>query len=226
MLLPPVVAALLAWTSLAPAKAGDRLHADSTRSGHATFYHARNGGGTCTLPATPPWDSLYVSVNRKDFAKSLACGACMMVRHDTDSVLVRVNDRCHGCRPGGVDLSRAAFRHLAPLGAGRIPVAWHYVACPESSLVVRRTKGSSRFWSSVQVWGLPWPVETLSVATGNSWIGFHRERHNHFTARKLPPTPWSLRTVDVHGAVRIDSSLALDVGASLHPDLPDSTLSE
>jgi expansin (peptidoglycan-binding protein) len=150
----------------------------------------------------------------------------MVVRRDTDSVLVRVSDRCPGCKPGGLDLSRAAFRRLAPLEVGRIAVSWHYVACPESSLVVRRTQGSSRFWSSLQAWGLPWPVETLSVANGSGWIGFHRERHNHFTARNLPPTPWTLRIVDVRGAVRIDSSLALEVGTSLNLDPSDSLLPE
>jgi expansin (peptidoglycan-binding protein) len=226
MSLPSFVALLLGGLWLAPASVADRLHSDSTRSGIATFYHSRSGIGTCTLPPTAPWDSFYVSVNRKDFAKSLACGACMVVRHDTDSVLVRISDRCPGCRPGGLDLSRAAFRRLAPLGAGRIPVSWRYVACPDSSLVIRRTKGSSRFWSSLQVWGLPWPVESLSVADDGRWIRFHRERHNHFTARDLPSAPWTLRTVDVHHAARVDSALNLDPGTQLPLEPVDSTDSE
>lgn len=223
MLLPTVVA-LLAWTSLAPAKAGPRLRPDSTHFGQATYYHARSGIGTCTLTPTAPWDSFYVSVNRKDFAKSLACGACMVVRHDTDSVLVRVSDRCPGCRPGGLDLSRAAFRRLAPLGAGRIAVNWNYAPCPESSLVVRRTKGSSRHWSSVQTWGLPWPVESLSIAVDGNWQAFRRQRHNHFTARQLPPTPWALRTVDVRGNTRLDSGLTLPPGGLLFVDEPDTAV--
>ena len=221
-----LLGAILLSVWLGAPSARDRLHADSTRSGSATYYHSRSGIGTCTLPATAPWDSFYVSVNRKDFAKSLACGACMLVRHDTDSLLVRVSDRCPGCRPGGLDLSRAAFRKLAPLGVGRIAVSWHFAACPESSLVVRRTRGSSSFWSSLQIWGLPWPVETLFVAKGNGWLGFHRERHNHFTARTLPPTPWTLRSVDVRGGVRIDSSLALEPGTRLDLDPSDSLPSE
>ena len=213
MLLPSVVAVLLSWSCLARAKAAVRPHPDTLHAGKATFYHARSGMGTCTLPSEAPWDSFYVSLNHRDFAKSLACGACLIVHHDTDSVLVRVSDRCHGCRPGGLDLSRAAFRRLAPLGAGRIPVTWRFAPCPESSLVVRRTKGSSSFWSSLQAWGMPWPVESLSVADQERWIPFRRERHNHFTARHLPPTPWTLRTVDLRGFTRIDSAVALDPGA-------------
>lgn len=204
---------LAVWSG-AP-RAADRLHLDSTRTGSATYYHARSGIGTCTLPPEAPWDSFYVSLNRKDFAKSLACGACLVVHHDRDSVLVRVSDRCPGCRPGGLDLSRAAFRALAPLGAGRIPVDWRFVPCPESSLVVRRTKGSSTFWSSLQVWGLPWPVESLSVTDGSAdWIPFRRERHNQFTARRLTPLPWILRTVDVRGEARVDSFLYLEPGGT------------
>ncbi len=192
------------------------MRIDSTRTGRASFYHARSGQGTCTLPPRSPWDSFYVSLGRGDFAKSLACGACAMVRHDSDSVVVRVIDRCAGCAKGRIDLSRAAFRKLATLGTGRIGVRWRFVPCPDSSYAVRRTLGSSGFWSSLQVWGMPWPVESLSVATvDGSWQPFRRERHNHFTARRLPPLPWILRSVDLSGRERVDSLLDLNPGDTL-----------
>jgi len=205
------------------AMARDALRTDSTRTGRASFYHARSGQGTCTLPPRSPWDSLYVSVGRTDFAKSLACDACMMVRHEADSVMVRVIDRCQGCRKGKIDLSRAAFRKLASLGTGRIEVSWRFVPCPDSSYVLRRTNGSSGFWSSLQAWGLPWPVAELSVADADGkWQAFHRERHNHFTRRNLPDLPWTLRSVDLMGRVRIDSAVDLLPGDTLLMDLTES----
>lgn len=204
---------LAGWSG---SKTPDPLRTDSTRTGRASFYHARSGQGTCTLPATPPWDSFYVALNRRDFAKSLACGACVRVYHDSDSVLVRVVDRCGGCGKGKIDLSRAAFRKLATLGTGHIGVRWRFAPCPDSSYAVRRTLGSSGFWSSLQAWGMPWPVESLSVAAADgSWQSFRRERHNHFTARKPPPLPWTLRSVDLFGRTRVDSLLDLNPGDTL-----------
>ena len=211
---------------VAAAYAYDALRTDSTRTGRASFYHSRSGQGTCALPGTPPWDSFYVALNRRDFAKSTACGACAWIYHDSDSVQVRVIDRCAGCGKGKIDLSRAAFRKLATLGTGHIGVRWRFAACPDSSFAVRRTAGSSGFWTSLQAWGLPWPVESLMVARPDgSWLRFRKERHNHFTARALPFQPWVLRTVDLHGRVRLDSLSEFLPGDTLLLDEiePDST---
>lgn len=207
--------ALLAIAALAR----DPLGIDSIRTGRATFYHARSGQGTCLLPPEPPWDSLYASMGVRDFAGGHACGACVQVRHGADSVTVRASDRCHGCRHGGIDLSRAAFRRLAPLGAGRIAVSWRFVACPESSYVVRRTPGSSRHWSSFQAWGLPWPVRGMSLqGPDGAWRDLHHERHGHFTLRPLPLFPWTLRSIDVPGRERLDTLEEFAPGDTLRLD--------
>lgn len=197
---------------------------DSTRSGRASFYHAGNGRGACSLPAASPWDTLYAAINKHDWKGSASCGACLLVRNDSDSVIVRVHDRCGGCQPGALDLSRAAFRQLAPLGHGRIAISWHFAACPESSLSINRTSSSSIHWSSVQVWGLPWPTDSLSILRDTTWIPFQRQRNDRFTARDVPPAPWTVRLVDVRGRVRIDSTLPLEPGVTLHPDISDSAL--
>lgn len=196
---------------------------DSVRTGITSFYKAKGGRGACDLPGTHPWDTLYAAINRRDWTGSASCGACLMVRGDSDSVVVRVNDRCPGCKGGGIDISPAAFRRLAPLGRGRTAIAWRFTACPESSLAIARTRSSSVHWSSVQIWGLPWPTDSFLVRADTSWIPFRRQRHNHFTARGLPPTPWTVRLVDMLGRERIDSVLVLEPGVTLHPDLPDST---
>lgn len=191
---------------------------DSTRTAQASFYKARGGRGACDIPRTAPWDTLYAAINKCDWSGSGACGACLLVRGDTDSVVVRVTDRCGGCRKGGLDLSPAAFRKLAPLGRGRTAIAWRFTACPESSLSIARTRGSSVHWSSVQIWGLPWPADSFAVWRDSAWRPFRRQRHNHFTARDLPDTPWNTRLVDVRGGIRLDSTLPLAPGSTLRPD--------
>lgn len=209
------------WASLlllAASSLASSLDHDSLRTGRATFYRDKHGKGACALPRPAPWDTLYAAINRSDWRNSLVCGACAWVYGKTDSVLVRIADRCGGCKPGGLDLSPAAFRKLAPLGRGRIDVSWRFSPCPDSALVLNRTRGSSVHWSSLQAWGLPWPIESLSVLSDSSSIAFKRQRHNRFTARKVPPTPWTIRTVDALGRERIDSLLELSPGSTLRPD--------
>ncbi len=201
------------------------LALDSLREGRASFYRAKPGRGACALPSSPTWDTLYAAINKLEYRGSQACGECLMVANHRDSVVVRVSDRCPGCKPGGLDLSPAAFRRLAPLGAGRIDIRWRPVACPDSVLTISRTRGSSKFWSSLQVGGLPWPVDSLAVASSDtSWIVFRRQRYNSFVARNLPPTPWNLRTKDVRGNVRIDSLVPLEPGRTLRFPLPTAPL--
>lgn len=218
---------LLVVTSLVGPAVASSLDHDSLRTGRATFYRDKHGRGACALPRPAPWDTIYAAINRSDWRNSLVCGACAWVFGETDSVLVRIADRCGGCKPGGLDLSPAAFRKLAPLGKGRIDISWRFAPCPESALVVNRTRGSSVHWSSLQAWGLPWPVESLSVLSDSSSISFKRQRHNHFTARRVPDLPWTIRTVDILGRERIDSLLDLSPGSTLRldetPETPDSS---
>lgn len=213
-----LLGSLLLLAFLAVPSVASTLDHDSLRTGRATFYRDKHGRGACALPRPVPWDTLYAAINRSDWRNSLVCGACAWVFGESDSVLVRISDRCGGCKPGGLDLSPAAFRKLAPLGRGRIDISWRFAPCPESSLVVSRTRGSSVHWSSLQTWGLPWPIESLSVRSDSVSIDFSRRRHNHFTARKVPSLPWTIRTVDVLGRERIDSLVDLAPGSTLGLD--------
>ncbi|XP_050528476.1 papain inhibitor-like [Daktulosphaira vitifoliae] len=43
------------------------------------------------------------------------------------SVVVKIVDKCGGCKWGDIDVSRAAFRKLEPLSVGRTRVKWHYI---------------------------------------------------------------------------------------------------
>lgn len=213
-------ASLLLLVFLAVPSVASSLDHDSLRTGRATFYRDKHGRGACALPRPAPWDTIYAAINRSDWRNSLVCGACAWVFGETDSVLVRIADRCGGCKPGGLDLSPAAFRKLAPLGRGRIDISWRFAPCPESTLFVNRTRGSSTHWSSLQAWGLPWPVESLSVLSDSTSIAFKRQRHNHFTARKVPALPWTIRTVDILGRERTDSLVDLAPGSTLDLDAP------
>jgi len=54
--------------------------------------------------------------------KNPLCGKYMKCSYGSNSVRVQVVDRCPGCSYGGVDLSPAAFKVLAPVDKGRIDV--------------------------------------------------------------------------------------------------------
>lgn len=205
-------AMFLALSGLRPAPAASL---DSVRTGRATFYTGAAGRGACGLSASAPWDTLYAAVNRADWMGSLGCDACLQVWDDDgDSVTVRLVDRCPGCKPDEIDLSKPAFRRLSHPRNGRASVSWRFVACPDTAApAFRRERGSSVHWASLRVSGLPWPAESLAVAGPDSgWIPFSRRGHNRFTARRLPEPPWTVRTVDLAGAVRVDSNLAMEPG--------------
>ena len=219
--------AILLALLIVPVLGGDLLRSDSLRTGRASYYHARSGQGTCGLPPEAPWDSLYASLSPRDFSGAYSCGACVRVFRGSDSVTVRAGDRCHGCRGGGIDLSRAAFRALAPLSAGRIQVTWRFVACPDSSFAIRRTPGSSRHWSSFHAWGMPWPLASLSLqGEDGTWRTLHHERHGHFTLRPLPAFPWILRSTDVLGQERLDTLAEFDPGDTLRLDREEEIAEE
>lgn len=85
----------------------------NTFSGPASWY----GSGQRTANGESFDPSTFTAAHR-----SLRFGTKVRVQHGNSSVVVRINDR--GPYAGGrvIDLSRAAFEQLAPLGAGVISV--------------------------------------------------------------------------------------------------------
>lgn len=96
-------------------------HKGHTFGGEATFYDP--GRGACGKRSSR--DDLVVAMPASMYDSS--CGRSLRVRHGEASVEVVAVDRCGGCGFGDLDLSRAAFAKLAPLGKGRIEITWEFV---------------------------------------------------------------------------------------------------
>jgi expansin (peptidoglycan-binding protein) len=96
------------------------------QTGEATYYNA-TGTGSCGVPF--PSDYLVAAMNQAQYQKSY-CGKCVSVTGPNGTVVVRILDLCPGCKPGGLDLSETAFKQIADLSAGRVPITWHFVSCP------------------------------------------------------------------------------------------------
>ncbi|KAI8388000.1 RlpA-like double-psi beta-barrel-protein domain-containing protein-containing protein [Radiomyces spectabilis] len=55
------------------------------------------------------------------------CGRHILIDGPDGQVKVEIVDTCPGCESGSVDLSPAAFTHIASLGDGRVPIKWKWV---------------------------------------------------------------------------------------------------
>ena len=55
------------------------------------------------------------------------CGKTILVCHEGRCTNVLVVDECMGCDVGSLDLSPRAFKAMAPLSEGVIPIHWSFV---------------------------------------------------------------------------------------------------
>jgi hypothetical protein len=102
-------------------------------AGEVTYYDP--GLGACEKVNTG--DELIAALNHVDFGTheralhSPACNSCLKVwnRDQSASVIVRIVDKCPGCKQGDLDLSPAAFDKLYPKSVGRSTVSWSKVPC-------------------------------------------------------------------------------------------------
>ncbi|RHZ76623.1 hypothetical protein Glove_195g12 [Diversispora epigaea] len=100
--------------------------------GDITFYNLGLGAcGTvnfdselaCAIPGAQ-FDPFTPNGNPNNNAK---CGTFVKVTRGNKSVVVKVVDRCAGCKYGDIDLSPAAFNLLADPAEGRVQGCWQYV---------------------------------------------------------------------------------------------------
>jgi expansin (peptidoglycan-binding protein) len=171
------------------------------RDGEATFYEA-DGTGKCSFdPVAAP--ALVAAIDDADYADAALCGACVEVRGPRGRVTVRIVDRCPGCKPGGLDLSEAAFARVADPVDGRVPVQWRVVRCQVGGPLRYRWKdGSSAGWAALQVRDHPWPVARLEVRPpGRDWRQLPRTDYNYFLAEGgLGEATVDVRITDSWGA--------------------------
>jgi len=92
--------------------------APASYTGDGTYYQP--GLGACGKTNGPTDLIVAVSAGYFDSHRATVCGKAFTVRYRGKSVKVQVVDRCAGCAMGDLDLSPAAFKHLAPLAVGRI----------------------------------------------------------------------------------------------------------
>lgn len=177
------------------------------QTGEATYYDA-NGSGNCSFDPSPQ-DLMVAALNTTDYAGSQACGACLSVAGPNGTVVVRVVDRCPGCKKGDVDLSESAFAKIAPLSRGRVPITWRTVACNVQGPVAYRIKeGSSKFYTAIQVRNHKVPVEKLEYQRAGAYVDVPRLSYNFFVADKGvgdQPSGLKIRVTAVNGAVLEDT---------------------
>ncbi|CAF1594749.1 unnamed protein product [Didymodactylos carnosus] len=106
-----------------------------TFSGEATHYSVSVGYTACgTLHGD---HEMLAALNAAQFDphtpsgnpnKNTLCQRQAQVTGPQGNVVVRIVDKCPGCRYGDLDLSEAAFRQaVGPLGIGRAKISWKWV---------------------------------------------------------------------------------------------------
>jgi expansin (peptidoglycan-binding protein) len=85
--------------------------------------------GSCSLGPFPA-TGWYASLPPRAYGDGAVCGSYVEVRGSSGSVRAEVVDLCAKCRAGTIDLSRAAFEHIAAPRAGTVPVKYWPVTDP------------------------------------------------------------------------------------------------
>lgn len=175
------------------------------RSGEATFYRA-TGEGNCSFAAGA--DRQVAAISNQDYADAALCGAYLNVTGPQGSVTVRVTDRCPGCKPGSLDLSREAFEQIAAKSSGRMPVTWQVVAGPVSGPIRYHYKaGATRYWTAIQVRNHKWPVSKLAILPNGAsrWLELERRAYNYFVhPETIAAGPLRVRVTAATGEVLED----------------------
>jgi expansin (peptidoglycan-binding protein) len=152
------------------------------KTGQATFYDS-DGQGHCSFDARE--DNLFGAMTSALWSKAAFCGVCVQISHDGKSITVPIVDECPGCDPAGIDLSRTAFRALAPESKGRIDISWTVVPCPVSGPLRYRYKPDiNPQYLALQVLNAPIPIRSVEcrvAGSNDAWQTLERTVDNYFT---------------------------------------------
>lgn len=176
-------------------------------TGVATYYDA-TGAGNCSFDATPN-DLDVGAMNPVHYADSAACGECVAIDGPKGKVTVRIVDSCPDCESGQVDLSKSAFAKIADVSAGRVPIIWRVVSCSVTGNVsYHYKKGSSEYWTAIQVRNHRVPIAKLEIATPSGFVNVVRQSYNYFVYDKgAGPSLVKVRITSVDGQT-IEDTLA------------------
>ncbi len=193
--------------------------------GLSSFYHA-TGAGSCGFE-TSPHDLMVAAVNSQDYGNGNLCGVYLRITGPRGAALVRVVDRCSGCKPGGLDLSKQAFAKVADPKKGRDTVHWQ-IASPDldGPLQYHFKAGSSPHWLGIQLRNHRNPISTLEYrAQDGQWHHIPRGTHNYFVNKDpaIGAGPYTLRVTDIYGNQIIDHDIPLRAGSEVASatQLPD-----
>ncbi len=208
---------------------GNFVYADSVLAVHqgiSSFYHA-TGAGACGFEANSN-DLMVAAVNNHDYDNGKLCGVYLRISGPKGEALVRVVDRCPGCKSKGLDLSKQAFAKVADLKKGRETIHWQ-VASPEldEPLQYHFKAGSTPHWLGIQLRNHRNPIVKLELQTPEGgWVNIKRSPHNYFVHRdaRIGNGPYTFRVTDVYGNSIIDRDIPLRPGVNVASatQLPDA----
>ncbi|KAI8890571.1 hypothetical protein K501DRAFT_266017 [Backusella circina FSU 941] len=125
-----IAAAYVVLVSAAPMNEAISLEKRASFKGDGTYFYP--GLGSCGHYNTDS-DMIvalsYVEMkNGQNPNKNKNCGRHIIVKGPKGTVRVKVVDTCPDpyCTSGSIDLSPAAFKKIANLKQGRIPISWHW----------------------------------------------------------------------------------------------------
>jgi expansin (peptidoglycan-binding protein) len=146
-----------------------------------------------------------------------ACGSYLFIVGPKDSIIARVTDRCPGCSSRTIDLSTQAFKRIATLSQGRVPIRWRFIPAPTNQpLSYHFKKNSNQWWMAVQIRNHRHPIAQVEYATTDSlWKKLDQTNYNYFVGKKTGPGPFIIKVTDIFGGTVIDSGIQL---------LPDSLI--
>jgi len=176
-------------------------------------YYGFSGSGNCSFkPPSKP--ILTAAVNTKQYNKASLCGACLEVIGSKDTVIVRVEDRCPGCKFGGIDLSKTAFATIDDMAKGRVEVRWKVVPCGyQKSMKLYVKKSYHDGSATILVVNHNTPVKSLSIWNDSTWISIERENHNCFHVKRNKDGFTRIQISDWYGNEVISDSLVLTPGS-------------
>lgn len=208
---------------------GNWVYADSVLAVHqgvSSFYRA-TGAGACGFSPSPD-DLMVAAVNNHDYDNGALCGVYLRISGPKGEALVRVVDRCPGCKSKGLDLSKQAFAKVADLKKGRETIHWQ-VASPDldGPLQYYFKAGSTPHWLGIQLRNYRNPIAKLELQTPDGgWVNIERSPHNYFVHKdaRIGNGPYTFRVTDVYGNSVIDKNIPLRPGVEVASaaQLPDA----
>jgi len=199
-----------------------RAYAATTKGpivhGQATHYGPASTGGNCSFPSVPK-NKFTVAAGPALYAAGAACGGYLDVSSGGHTIRVKITDKCPECGHGHLDLTDEAFRALAPLGRGLIPITYRVVTNPHpaATLSFRVKEGSSRYWLAVLVDGAGNRLRSVEIRTGTRWMRLQRTDYGYWVAPSGAGTgPFRIRVTDVAGHRATAAGIRLAPGGVQH----------